>query len=136
MDNQKSPTSSDEIDLGQLFSKIGDFFKGIGMGFMRFLALLRKVPLENKAAFILIIVASVVIGIAYTNTIDKKFYESTMILSSDYLNKRLVDNTIGKLNLLADEENKKGLAKVLNIPDTLADNILEFTEALCCRAGF
>jgi len=126
MDSQKPNTSSDEIDLGQLFSKIGDFFKGIGMGFMRFLALLRKVPLENKAAFILIIAASVVIGIAYSNFVNKQYYESTMILSSNYLNKRLVDNTIDKLNLLAGEKGKKGLAKVLNIPDTLADNILEF----------
>jgi len=49
-----------------------------------------------------------------------------MILSSDYLNKRLVDNSIEKLNLLAGEENKHGLAKVLNISDSLASNIVEF----------
>lgn len=127
MDNQKPNTSSDEIDLGQLFSKIGDFFGNIGLGFMRFLALLRKIPLENKAAFALIIAASIVIGITYSNFLDKKYYESTMILSSNYLNKRLVDNTIDKLNLLASEPTKKGLARVLNIPDTLANNILGFT---------
>jgi hypothetical protein len=33
---------SDEIDLSVLFSKIGDFFKNIGMGFVRFLALVRR----------------------------------------------------------------------------------------------
>jgi len=49
-----------------------------------------------------------------------------MILSSNYLNKRLVDNTIEKLNLLANEENKHGLAKALNISDSLAKNIVEF----------
>jgi hypothetical protein len=49
-----------------------------------------------------------------------------MILSSDYLNKRLVDNTIEKLNLLADEKNRHGLARVLNVPDTLAVKIAEF----------
>ena len=127
MENPTPNTSSDEIDLGQLFSKIGDFFKNIGLRFIRFLALIRRIPLENKLVFGLIISASIVIGIAYANLLQKNFYESTMILSSNYLNKRLVDNTIEKLNLLADEKSKKGLARVLTIPDTLADNILEFT---------
>jgi hypothetical protein len=49
-----------------------------------------------------------------------------MILSSEYLNKRIVDNTIEKLNLLAEEEEKAGLAKVLNISTELADNIHDF----------
>jgi hypothetical protein len=127
MENQRQNTSSDEIDLGRLFSKIGDFFANIGIGFIRLLALIRRVPLENKLVFTLILSASVVIGISYANLLSKNYYESTMILSSDYLNKRLVDNTIEKLNLLANEENKSGLAKLFNISDTLADNILEFT---------
>jgi hypothetical protein len=127
MENQKPTNQSDEIDLGQLFSKIGDFFKNIGFGVLKFLATLRRIPIDNKLAFILIILGSIVLGVSYSQLLKKNFYESTMILSSDYLNKRLVDNTIDKLNLLADEKNKKGLAKVLNIPDTLAKNILEFT---------
>jgi hypothetical protein len=49
-----------------------------------------------------------------------------MILSSNYLNKRLVDNAVRKLNLLAKEEDKKGIAKVLNIADSLAKNIILF----------
>jgi len=126
MDNQKTAPTSDEIDLGQLFSKIGDFFKNIGWSIMRFVASLRRIPLENKLLFAVIIIISMIVGYSYSNFIKKKFYESTMILSSDYLNKRLVDNTIDKLNLLADEENKHGLARVLNISDTLANNIAEF----------
>lgn len=125
MENQKN---SDEIDLGQLFSKIGDFFKNIWLGTMRFLALIRRIPLENKLAFILIITASAIIGFSYSSLLKKNYYESTMILSSEYLNKRLVDNTIEKLNLLASEQSKKGLAQILNIPDTLAHNILGFTS--------
>jgi hypothetical protein len=125
MENQKL-NSSDEIDLSQLFSKIGDFFRNIGLGIIRFFALLRRIPLENKPLFTIVILASVIIGYSYSQFIKKKFYESTMILSSDYLNKRLVDNTIDKLNLLAAEENKHGLARVLNISDSLAGNIVEF----------
>src|SRR6478609_3836160 len=119
-------SKNDEIDLGQLLSKIADFFKNIGLGIMRFFALLRRIPLENKTLFIVVIIASIGVGFSYSKFIKKKFFESTMILSSDYLNKRLVDNTIEKLNLLANEENKHGLAKILNISDTLADNIAEF----------
>jgi len=125
MENQKI-NSSDEIDLSQLFNKIGDFFINIGLGIMRFFALLRRIPLENKPLFIVVILASIIVGFSYSNFIKKKFFESTMILSSDYLNKRLVDNTIDKLNLLAEEENKHGLAKVLNISNSLAYNIVKF----------
>ncbi len=126
MENQQKPIQSDEIDLGQLFAKIGDFFKGLGLGFMRFLALIRKVPIENKFIFALAIVTVSGLAVAYGVLLKKKFYESTMILSSNYLNKRIVDNSIEKLNLLAEEEDATGIAKVLNIPDTLADNIAMF----------
>lgn len=50
-----------------------------------------------------------------------------MILSSDYLNKRIIDNTIQKLNLLADEQSPRGLANSLKISDSLAANIARFT---------
>src|SRR5258706_3457338 len=126
MDTQKPVNLSDEIDLGLLFSKIGYFFIHIGLGIMRFVALLRRIPIENKMLFAIIITVSMIVGFSYSQYVKKKFYESTMILGSDYLNKRLVDNVIEKLNLLAGEKTKKGLAKVLSISETLADNIVEF----------
>lgn len=125
-ENQKPVSSSDEIDLGILFAKIGDFFKSIGLGFLRFLALLRRTPLENKNLFIALIAISLILGISYSNLLTKKFYSTTMILSSEYLNKRIVENTIDKLNLLAEEEEKSGLAKVLNVSSELAENIHDF----------
>jgi len=126
MENQQKPVQNDEIDLGQLFAKIGEFFKGLGLGLMRFFALLRKVPIENKSIFIVSVIIVSGLAFAYGVLLKKKFYESTMILSSNYLNKRIVDNSIEKLNLLAEEEDASGLAKVLNIQDTLADNIAKF----------
>ncbi len=125
-ENQKQASNSDEIDLGVLFSKIGDFFKNMGLGFLRFIALLRRIPLENKILFISLIVVAVVSGVSYSTFVKKKFYSTTMILSSEYLNKRIVDNTIEKLNLLAEEDDKKGLVQVLQISNELADNIHEF----------
>jgi hypothetical protein len=126
MENQIPANQTDEIDLGGLFSKIGDFFIRAAMGTMRFFALIRRIPIENKKLFISLIIVSAIVGFSYSRYIKKEFYESTMILSSDYLNKRLVDNAIEKLNLLAKEEDKTGMAKILNIPHTEAENIFEF----------
>jgi hypothetical protein len=125
-ENPKQGTNSDEIDLGVLFSKIGEFFKNMGLGFLRFLALLRRIPLENKTLFIFLILIGISGGISYSLFLRKKFYTTTMILSSGYLNKRIVDNTIDKLNLLAEEKEPQGLARELNIPLDLASNIQEF----------
>jgi hypothetical protein len=126
MDNQRSNTPSDEIDLGKLFAKIGEGFSRVGMGFIRLLATMRRVPFQNKWSFILIIVASVAIGVGFTFFVSKSFYESKMILSSDYLNKRLAESTIDKLDALAKEKNKQGLARTLGLPDSLSDNIIGF----------
>ena len=127
MDNQKPDAKSDEIDLGALLSRIGDFFVGGAMGFMRLLATLRRVPVDNKLSFTLIIFGSVVIGTAFALFLKKNYYESKMILSSDYLNKRLAENTIEKLDALAKERNKSGLAKTLGLSDSIAKNIISFS---------
>lgn len=126
MENPQKPVASDEIDLGVLFTKIGDFFKRIGFGFIRFLALLRNTPLTNRTLFVSVILLGAIIGYSYSSFLKKKFYESTMILSSSYLNMRIVDSSIDKLNLLAEEETPSGLARELQISDSLAENIVKF----------
>lgn len=126
MENQQKQVQSDEIDLGQMFARIGDFLKNIGLGLIKFLARLRNIPLKNKSLFILLVLAGGVLGYLYSSLLKKKFYDSSMILSSEYLNKRIVDNSISKLNLLAGEETSKGLSKVLGISDSLAKNIVKF----------
>ncbi len=125
-ENPKQITNSDEIDIGVLFSKLGDFFKNIGLGFLRFLALLRKIPIQNKALFIALILIGIAGGISYSLKLKKKYYSTTMILSSEYLNKRIVDNTIKKLNLLAAEDGYQGIARELNISNELAQDIQDF----------
>jgi hypothetical protein len=122
----QKPSSGDEIDLGQLFQKVGDGIRRAWMGMMRFFALVRRVPLENRFSFLGIIGVSVSLAIAYSILLKKSYYESTMILNSSYLNKRLVDNSIEKLDVLANEDDKSGLARLFNIPDSLADNIIGF----------
>src|SRR5258708_20135752 len=99
MEQPKNANQSDEIDLGQLFSKIGDFFVNIGLGIMRFFALLRRIPIENKLLFIVVVVLTVGAGISYSS-FRKKIYQTTMILSSNYLNTTLLTTTITKSHLL------------------------------------
>jgi len=126
MESQKPGPKSEEIDLSQLFSRIGDSINNGWMNFMRFLAVLRRVPINNKWSFILIIIASIGIGIYFSSVLRKNYYESRMILSSQFLNKALAENIIDKLNGLATESTKKGLATALNLPDSLANNIIGF----------
>lgn len=126
MENSQKSTSSDEIDLGVLFTRIGDFFLRIGHSIIRLLALLRNTPFNNKALFISLIIVGGAVGYFFASYIKRNFFESTMILSSEYLNLRIVDSSIEKLNLLALEESPIGLARELKISDSLADNILKF----------
>ena len=126
MGTEQQKQASDEIDLGQLFKKVGDGFRSVGYGLMRFLATIRRIPIENRFSFLGIIVVSILLAIAYSSLLKKNYYESTMILSSNYLNKRLVDNGVDKLDLLAQEPGKVGLAKLFNIHDSVASNIIGF----------
>jgi hypothetical protein len=123
---ESKKTAEDEIDLNQLFAKIGDFFRGIGHGIISFAALLRNIPLKHKWLFISMTIIGGAVSYYYASYLRKKFYESSMILSSDYLNKRIMDNAIEKLNHLASEQSPRGLAKSLVISDTLAENIDRF----------
>jgi hypothetical protein len=124
-ESQKPTSSSDEIDLGALFSKIGNFFANLGASLMRLLARLKRVPFENKLLFISLIVVGIVGSFSYT-IYREKLYSSSMILSSEYLTIGLVDNEIEKLNDLADEVDYKGLAKELHISNKLASKIVDF----------
>ncbi len=114
------------MDLGQFFAGVGRFFKNLFSGVVMGLASIRRVTIENKYAFILLIIGGIVGGLLYDTFIDKKFFESTMILNSDYLNKRIVDNSIKKLNILTNEPGRAGLMHDLQINDSLAANIVKF----------
>lgn len=121
-----SGKTNDEIDLRQVFQSIGSFFQGIADGILRFIASLRKIALNNKTFFITSIVISQVLALSYTTLLRKDFFTSTMILSSQYLNRQTVENTIEKLNSLCKEKERTELAKTLNIQPELAKNIMEF----------
>lgn len=126
MESQKPNSQPNEIDLAYLFSRIGAFFTSLGSALVSLLALARRTPLENKGIFAAAIVISLAAGLGYRVFLDAKYFETSMILSCNYLNKRLVDNTVQKLNQLAAQSDRSGLAKELNISDSLAKKLLKF----------
>ena len=125
-ENKPKSQSSDEIDLSQVFKWIGNGFRNFGNSILNGLAGLRRMFFENKKFFGLVIVSGLAIGASYSELLSKKYYKSSMILSCDYLNRRIVESTIEKLNLLCGEAEREGLAKELNIPVETAKNILKF----------
>lgn len=125
-DNKVRNTGSDEIDLSQLFKWIGKGFSNFGQGILNALAGLRLLFFRNKLFFTTVIAIGLIIGTLMSEVLIDKQYASSMIISCDYLNNRILDNTIEKLNLLCDEKQRTGLANELKIDLATAKNIQEF----------
>lgn len=115
----------DEIDLRKLFQAIGKGFLNIGDAFVNLLIRFRRVTITYKFLLVAMIIAGIISGFAF-NKVSKPYYTTSMLLSSSYFNTRLFDNNIEKLNTLCDEEERTGLAKLLNIDIAVAKNIREF----------
>lgn len=125
-DNKVKSTNSDEIDLSQLFRWIGKGFSNFGQGILNALASLRALFFKNKAFFGIIIASGLVLGVIFSEFLQKKHYASSMIISCDYLNSRILTNSMDKLNLLCLEKERVGLANELKIDINTAKNISKF----------
>lgn len=117
--------TEDEIDLRQLFKAIGDFFKNIGEGIVNFIIKFRRSTINYRWLILIFLILGGISGFVYKE-ISKPIYKSSMLLSSDYFNGRIVDNSIEKLNQLAEEEDPTGLSKALKIDIEVAENIESF----------
>ena len=122
---QNQPYRDDEIDLRKFFQAIGNFFVNIGHGFIRLILAFRRITIRYKALLIAAIILGIIAGFA-ANKIFEPYYRTSLLLKSEYLNAKLVDNSLAKLNLLCEEDDRTGLAKVLNIELEVAENIVEF----------
>lgn len=118
--------NSDEIDLRDLMNFIS---KGIGNFFgkiLDFIALIRSITIQNFKLFIITIIVFLVSIFSYNQLLRKDIYGSYMLIRSGYLNNQLVDNTILKLNSLAEEKDKSTLSKTLDIDIDIANQISGF----------
>ncbi len=122
---QQQPYQEDEIDLRKLFQAIGNFFISIGHGIINLILAIRRATFSYKYLLITFMIAGIISGIGF-NKFSKPFYQTSLLLKSVYLNTKLVENSIDKLNLLCQEKEHEGLAKVLSISNEVAANIVNF----------
>jgi len=127
MNDVRQVQPNDEIDITQLFRWIGRGFRNFGLGVITAIAGLRNVFYTNRVFFFIVILSGLVIGGSYFQFLSKKFYQSSMIISCDYLNNRVMQNSIEKLNLLSLETDRDGLAAELKIDKDVAKNIRKFS---------
>ena len=124
MDANRS--TNDEIDFAQFFRWIGSGFARLGNSILNGIVTLRRSFITNRIYFSLITIVGLAIGGIYSGFLEEKQYTSSMIISCDYLNMRIIDNSIEKLNLLSQEKDRKGLSEVLQIDLNTAKNINAF----------
>jgi hypothetical protein len=129
VENNTSPkidrTSSDEIDLRELFRSIGDFFSNIGLSVLRSLVTFRRITLKFSFLIIAFVIIGGILG-GLTRVVIAPYFESSMVIRSSYYNPELMDNMILKLDELSKEENQSILAKTLGIDTSIATGIVGF----------
>jgi len=126
MENTRNQQPSDEVSMGQVFGKLFEIFGNAWQSLIVGLANFRRTSIHNWKFLTVITIVGGTAGYIYGDYIKPKFYESSMILNSEHLNKRILDNAISKLNLLTGEPGKIGLKRALKIDDSLANNIMKF----------
>ncbi|HUH46729.1 MAG TPA: hypothetical protein VLZ54_06225 [Arenibacter sp.] len=133
-DQQPNPnnTSSEEIDLGQLFQLIGkafnkffrfigNIFKGIFHTFILFLLFIQR----HFIKFAIVAVIGLALGI-YLDMVKEPKYVSTMVVEPNFNSVQQLYNNINFYNELAEAEDSVALADVLGISPFEASFIKEF----------
>lgn len=118
-------TDSDEIDLRQLFAIFGAFFAKIGKSIVNTIIRIKRRSSDYKVLVLVVVLTGMGLGTLY-HVKSKPIYTSSLLLRSEYFNRRIIDNAMEKLNQLCEEENKELLARTLNIDKSIAANIVEF----------
>lgn len=124
--NPSKTKVNDDVDVTQFFSWIGRGFSRVGNAFIYSLATLRGLFFSNRVFFFGIIIFGLILGALYSELLKKKYYESAMVLSCDYLNTQILQNTIDKMNLLCYEKEREGLSEFLGLEPEIAKKIQKF----------
>lgn len=122
---QQQSYQDDEVDLRKIFQAFGKFFVNIGHGIIKMILAFRRITFGYKFLLIAAIIIGLISGLGL-NRYAEPYYHTSLLLKSDYINAKLIQNGINKLNLLCEENDRTGLAKVLNIDIKEAMNIRKF----------
>jgi hypothetical protein len=108
--NYKSENSEDEIDLGKLFEKIGNFFLNLILVFFR-----------NIKILIAIVAATVVIAVIYY-FLQKPVFKSELTLNSRFLTTNFCQGLIEDLSNFVAEGNNAQLEHTLKLDKDQAED--------------
>jgi hypothetical protein len=122
----QNSNSSDEIDLRELFSSIGNFFKNIFIGIVMVIVRFRNATVKHFKLILILGVIGGFTGIAL-NYYLPDYYSSYMLINSKHSSGRLMENSVDKLQQLCAEQNYIQLAKTLDIDTTQAKNLKGFS---------
>ncbi|SMG43740.1 hypothetical protein SAMN05661096_03059 [Marivirga sericea] len=122
----QNSNSSDEIDLRELFSTIGRFFKSIFVGIIMVFVHFRNATFKYVKLILLFAILGGFTGVAL-NYYLPDYYSSYMLINSRYSSGRLMENSVDKLQQLCGEQNYVQLAKLLDIDTTQAKNLKGFS---------
>lgn len=125
-------SSSEEVDLGQLFQLIGngfrkffnfigDIFKGIFNIIIHFLLFIQKHFLKFAIAGIV----GLAIGV-YLDMVKEPTYISTMVVEPNFNSVQQLYNNVNFYNELAEAKDSTALAEALDISENEASHIKEF----------
>ena len=120
-----SRPSNDEIDLSRIFNAIGNFFVRLAMWMLSVVVWIRFKGYRFRVLLIIFVIAGAGGGFLFSN-ISKPVFETSMLLNSEYLNTRLMDNMIENLDKLCEEPERRGLVNQLGISEDVAMNIQGF----------
>ena len=123
LDNKNQQRANDEIDLLELFNKMG---KGIKRLFINIWDIFLKVTvffIRKSPYLIAFIILGFLVALLKFKTSDR-FYSSDMILRSNSVSNADMIAHINKLRFYGEEENKQALAQSLNLDSAEVENIV------------
>ena len=124
LENKKQHRSNDEIDLLELFNKMG---KGIKRLFINIWDIFLKVTvffIRKSPYLIVFIILGFLVAFLKFKTSDR-FYSSDMILRSNSVANADMIAHVNKLHFYGEEDNKQALAQSLNLDSAEVENIVD-----------
>ena len=123
LENKNQPRANDEIDLLELFNKMG---KGTKRFLINIWDIFLKVTvffIRKSPYLIAFIILGFLVALLKFNT-SERFYSSDMILRSNSVNNADMIAHINKLHFYGEEDNKQALAQSLNLDSSEVANLV------------
>ena len=124
LENKNQPRANDEIDLLELFNKMG---KGIKWFLINVWDISLKVTvffIRKSPYLITFIILGFLVALFKFNTSDR-FYTSDMILRSNSVSNADMIAHINKLHFYGEEDNMQALAQALNLDSSEVANLVD-----------